>query len=235
MKQSVQVKTDNGAIDYFSMRHPLRKLASRVSLSARQKMFDTFMDLIKPDAGSRILDCGVTPDGSLNESNFFEAMYPYVSMVTATSIEEASYLESKYPGLTFVQTAESKLPFADRSFDIVVCFAVLEHVGTRDAQRQFVAELMRVGKRLFLTTPDRAFPIEVHTFIPFIHWLPQPVHQSILRALKLDFWAETKNLNLLYGQELIRLFPPGSKVRLLSHKTFGMSSNLVAVAEDAAG
>lgn len=216
------------AIDYFSSRHPLRRLASQVSLRARRTMFQTFWDTMRPEPGMRVLDVGVTPDRSLPESNFFEALYPHPQDLTATSIEDASFLEDLYPGLTFRQTPPGRLPFEDGSFDIAVSFAVLEHVGDREAQRAFIAELTRVAKRVFLTTPDRAFPIEMHTFVPLLHWLPQPVHQRALRTFGMPFWAETANLNLLDRETLKSLFPHPEAVRLQAHRLLGLSSNLIA-------
>ena len=75
--------------------------------------------------------------------------------------------------IAYVQGDACALPFADRSFDIVFSNAVIEHVGDIERQRLFVAEALRVGRRVFLTTPNRWFPIEVHTRLPFVHWLPE--------------------------------------------------------------
>lgn len=217
------------AIDYFNMRHPLRRLASIVSLKARKKMFSNFIATVAPSPSDRIVDIGVTPDRSLPESNFFENLYPFKERLTATSIEDASFLEEMYPGLAFVRTSGSTLPFADGAFNVVVCFAVLEHVGDREAQRTFVRELLRVGRKLYLTTPNRGFPLELHTFLPLLHWLPQRSHQSVLRAIGLHFWSKTENLNLLGEDDLRDLFPHDAPVRIIKHKLFGMTSNLIAV------
>ena len=44
---------------------------------------------------------------------------------------------------------------------------------------QLIAECSRVAKRMvFLTTPNRWFPIEVHTALPLIHWLPGKVNHE---------------------------------------------------------
>lgn len=166
------------------------------------------MEVMKPDADASILDIGVTPDRKLPESNFFELLYPYKDRIVATSIENASFLEKAYPGMTFIQTGKDRLPFKDQSFDIVFCSAVLEHVGDRIHQRRFIRELLRVSRKFFIITPNRQFPVEFHTFLPLIHWFPQPLHQALLKKFRMDFWSRTQNLNLHTPRSLRSLSPP---------------------------
>ena len=90
--------------------------------------------------------------------------------------EDGSHLEERYPGLSYKQVQPGDpLPFRDAEFDVVFSNAVLEHVGSRSAQAAFVRELCRVGKAFFITTPNRWFPIEHHTGLPMLHYLPAPV------------------------------------------------------------
>ena len=216
------------AIDYFSIHHPLREQASRISFHVRRHIYRRFMTTIRPLPSDRVLDVGVTPDEILPESNFFEILYPYRQHLTVTGIEDASFLEERYPGLRFVRTDTDTLPFDDRAFDIVFCSAVLEHVGSQERQRRFVHELLRVSQRFFITTPNRQYPVEFHTFLPFIHWLPQPMHQRILQRLGLSFWAQTDNLNLLTPRALKSLFPATADVHIDRFKLLGLPSNLAA-------
>jgi hypothetical protein len=221
------------AVDYFSKTHRLRGLATKTAYRARKKMFDTYCSVMPVDRDVRVIDIGVTPDRELADSNFFEQLYPYKDRITATSIEDAAFLEAEHPGLTFVQTNGSRLPFADREFDVAFSSAVLEHVGDRASQQRFVDEMTRVSRQFFLTTPNRNFPIELHTFLPLLHWLPQPTHQRVLRAMGKSFWAETDNLNLLRPSELTALFTGSKRVELTSHRTLGLPSNLIVYGESA--
>jgi len=216
------------AVDYTNKEHRLRRVTTGFALRARHRMFESFMESLQPSAATTIVDIGVTPDESTEDSNFLEKWYPYPERITATSIEDASYLESSHPGLTFVRTTGDRLPFDDGQFDIGFSSAVLEHVGDQAHQRRFLDELLRVSKRFFITTPDRRFPVELHTFLPFVHWLPQRHHQRILRALGMTSWARTENLNLLNEHELRALFPAGVVPTIGGPRLLGMRSNLQA-------
>ena len=184
-------------------------MITRFNIAGRKKFYQAFMDQMAPSATMSILDVGVTPDQSAADSNFFEKWYPHPECITATSIEDASHLESLHPGLTFVQTSGDGLPFEDDHFDIAFSTAVIEHVGDRERQRQFLAELLRVSKRFFITTPNRWYPVELHTYVPFLHWLPQ--HRAPAGAARLgkDPWATTENLNLLDQRGAAGAVPAG--------------------------
>ena len=216
------------AIDYFSKGHRLRRWATRAALKARRAMYGRFAALIPFNQTTTVLDIGATPDQTLDDSNFFEALFPFPSQITVTSVEDASHLEQLYAGLRFVRTDGHSLPFPDGYFDVAFSAAVLEHVGNSENQRQFIAEMCRVSRRFFLTTPNRWFPIEVHTFLPLIHWLPRSLHQKVLRSLGKGFWARSDNLNLLSERDLLQLFGPEADVRIARHRVLGWTSNLMA-------
>lgn len=211
------------------------KIVSQVSGHARKKMFQKFMEYTTPSQEICVLDVGVTPDNKMVSNNFFEKMYPWTGNITMCSMEDAKNLEDEFPGSRFVQNKSGEsLPFKTGQFDIVFCSAVLEHVGNKKEQRFFLKELIRVGKKVFLTTPNRWFPVEVHTVLPFIHWLPQNIHQKILRMLGRDFYAKTSNLNLLSKRQLNRML---SSIKAPVHWTFsqyrlfGMTSNIILYVE----
>ena len=124
--------------------------------------------------------------------------------------------------------SKKPLPFQDGQFDILFCSAVLEHVGTRKDQKFFLQECTRISKKMFITTPNRYFPIEMHTFLPFLHWLPWNVFQKIVRKVKGEFWADINNLNLVSKRDIEKMF--GKNTFSISYiKTLGWNSNLVIV------
>ena len=214
MEDRVAAVTKPAAIDYSSgsLPGPLLRWKDATALRARQKIFAHFRRVIPTDRTARVLDVGVTPEQAIVSNNFFEDLYPWKDRITATSIEDASFLEVEYPGLRFVRTNGVSLPFDDGEFDVVFSSAVVEHVGSRGHQQRFVNEILRVGKSFFATTPNRWFPVDLHTGLPFIHWMPQSIHQAALRHIGMDFWASTDNLNLLSGASFVDLFPPQASV-----------------------
>ena len=74
-------------------------------------------------------------------------------------------------------------PFEDKCFDVCWSNAVIEHVGDYDRQLLFLNEIKRVAKNAYITTPNRFFPIEVHTRTPFLHYLPKPVFDQYLNVV----------------------------------------------------
>ncbi|MDD4870066.1 MAG: methyltransferase domain-containing protein [Kiritimatiellae bacterium] len=204
----------------------LSRWTSHVALYARKKIFQRLMNVAKPEEKTKILDVGATAAND-RDSNFFEIFYPFTAQITATGIEDARNLEFEFPGLTYIRTEGSQLPFGDRSFDLVVSFAVLEHVGNRNQQQNFLHELCRVGKACFLSTPNRWYPIEIHTLMPLLHWLPPKHFRAVLRLMGQTFYSEEKNLNLLSDKDVREMFPQSVKVSAHHFRLLGFYSNLV--------
>jgi SAM-dependent methyltransferase len=199
--------------------------ATRLSTHVRKALFKSLMRLAQPTAQTTVMDVGVTCDRRA-DSNFFEKLYPYSDRIVAVGLEDAAFLELDYPGLKYVRADGLTLPFPDQSFDLVVSFAVVEHVGSRQRQAEFVRELCRVGRAVAIATPNRWYPIEFHTVLPVLHWLPPAWFRQILRWLGKGFWAEEANLNLLDNRALKAMFPVDWQLQALHHRLLGMVSNL---------
>jgi Methylase involved in ubiquinone/menaquinone biosynthesis len=206
-------------------------LPVRLAAKMRRRMFADFLEQMAPQPSDLILDVGATSDDTYEASNYLEAWYPHKERITALGLDDASHLEQRYPGLRYVRGDGRDLPFDDCSFDLVHSSAVLEHVGSRAQQAAFLGELLRVARRgVYLTTPNRWFPVEFHSVLPLVHWLPPAAFRAVLRGLGHGDLACEENLNLL-GPDCVRalcagLVPmPRATVRTL--KLWGWPSNIV--------
>lgn len=206
----------------------------KIAAHQRRRMFDLFLSTTGIEQQDTVLDIGATSDQTYSHSNYLEAWYPYKEKITASGVDDAAFLETLYPGLKFVLASGLDLPFPDLSFDYVHSSAVLEHVGNRQNQSLFLKEIWRVARKgIFVTTPNRWFPIEFHTIMPFVHWLPPTMFRKICKMRKLDFFASEENLNLLSASELSRIATEAGlhNIKVDSVSLAGWPSNLLLSAQ----
>ncbi|OGT39881.1 MAG: hypothetical protein A3E81_01815 [Gammaproteobacteria bacterium RIFCSPHIGHO2_12_FULL_36_30] len=201
-------------------------------LEKRLEMYKIFSNEFPEHGYESILDVGVTAEKNAISANFFEENFPDKKKIIALSNQDGSFLEAIYPGLKFQSGNAKQLPFKDNSIDVVFSSAVIEHVGSLDEQAKMIKECFRVCKKgVFITTPNRWFPIDPHTFIPFIHWLPKKWHRSILKKIGLQFFALEENLNLLETKAIQKICESLYIKNVIIKKliTFGFISNLIII------
>jgi SAM-dependent methyltransferase len=192
------------------------RLTDSISLRSRERKLELFLRELSPTAETSVLDVGADELGfgdgdGCGTLNFFEERYPWPERITALGLHDGTGFRERYPHIPYVQGDACALPFEDGAFDVVFSNAVIEHVGDRERQRRFVSEALRVGRRVFLTTPDRRFPVEVHTRLPLVHWLPDALSHPVYRALGRE---EATDVELLTRRSLAGLFP--GHVRIVS-------------------
>jgi hypothetical protein len=207
-------------------------LAATLVLRARRNMYEHFIRTISPAERETVLDVGATSERTYEWSNYLEAWYPHKRQLTACGVDDASFLETAYPGLRFVRGDGLALPFADGAFDVVHSSAVIEHVGNESNQRRFLGEMARVARRaFFITTPNRWYPVEFHTMLPLIHWLPKAMHRSLLASLGHADLATEANLNLLDARQVREhaRHLPAFRVSVHYERLFGWPSNLLII------
>ena len=208
-------------------------LPIKIAAHQRRKMYAAFVKTMELGEHDTIVDVGATSDQTYDHSNYLEAWRPWKAGITAVGVDDARFLETLYPGVTFRQADGRALPFADDSFDYAHSSAVLEHVGSAAQQAQFLRELWRVARKgVFVTTPNRWFPVEFHTVLPLIHWLPVRLHRRLLTAMGHGFFADEQNLNLLSAGSLARAAQAAgiSPFRIESVSLAGLPTNLLLVA-----
>lgn len=121
------------------------------------------------------------------------------------------------PHVSFIQgDARDMRQIGTGQFDVVFSNSTIEHVGDFADQARMAQEVQRVGKRYFVQTPNRYFPIEPHFLFPYFQFLPIPVrvwllqHFSFSRMGKVPDRAEAlalvKEIRLLTEKEMRMLF-----------------------------
>jgi hypothetical protein len=137
--------------------------------------------------------------------------------------------------ISVIGDATDLKPFADQEFDIVFSNSVIEHVGTFEDQRRMAQEVRRVGKRYFLQTPNRYFPIEPHFLVPLFQFLPLSMQVFLVRHFDLG-WSKkipdkqkavehVRSIRLLTKRELAALFPGAA---IYSERFLGLTKSFVA-------
>ena len=172
-------------IDYTANLGALDRWKNDLAMRVRRKVFRQFWRVMKPTREMRVADFGVSGHRDHPAHYFFETLYPWKDRLTAIgqAAENADWMPEQFPGLTFLEADLREIPLPDNYFDIGICNAVVEHAGTYDQQVALVHEVCRVSRKVMFTTPNKDFPVEVHTFVPLAHWLPDPQFRAVLRRL----------------------------------------------------
>ena len=213
--------------DYYQQRNnPLMSWASgKVRARVHKLFFDRF------GVKGKILDFGVTQEMSSPDSNPLERMHPDKSRITAVGLEDGKHLEKIFPGLRFQQIEAGKaLPFTDEEFDVGYSNAVIEHIMGDDERVRVLSELLRVCKNLFFTTPNKYFPVDPHTAMPFFHFY-EPLFYFLLEKKIISKFYDRTNLQPLSRGDLIRHLEriPGISYEIIPVWMFGWPSHWVVI------
>ncbi|MDF5724549.1 MAG: methyltransferase domain-containing protein [Rhizonema sp. PD37] len=180
----------------------------------RDKRFALFLKLFKSvPIPLKILDVGGRQ--KTWERQDFCQDNPEMLTITILNVEE---VEVNYHNIkSVIGDARNMQQFADDEFDIVFSNSVIEHVGNYKEQYRMAQEVQRVGKRYFLPTPNRYFPIEPHFLFPCFQFLPLWLKMLLVRNFTLGWRQKTtdkeearklvKSVRLLTKKELREFFP----------------------------
>lgn len=178
----------------------------------RQRRFARFRELVDAlPRPVRILDVGGT-------TSFWERLgYAGVDGIEVVLL---NLMEQDVPHANLtsaVGDAADLSEFADDEFDVVVSNSVIEHLPTLELQSRMASGVRRVGRRLYLQTPNRYFPLEPHFLFPFFGVLPIRVRAFLLQRMDLGWHprrpdpaealADVRSVRLMTGGEMRRLFP----------------------------
>ena len=187
-------------------------LFNRLSQRSRQLKMEMLRRYLALQGNERVLDIG----SQVNQCKHVVERFTDHSCITAANIlpEHLAAIRREYPGVRTVLADARCLPFRDGEFDVIHSNAVIEHVGDFADQRRMADEVRRVGKRWFLTTPNRWYPFEFHVRMPFVSWLPASWMHRAARLWGYDHvnnrykrGCDYSDVRLLTARQLRTLFP----------------------------
>lgn len=223
----------------------IQQIIEQLRQHSRQKRQEMFLETFSIDRDTKILDLGGN-DGSyiasvLGDSDF-RPENVFLADIDRGTVESGS---SRFGFIPVVLDESGQLPFDSSFFDIVFCSSVIEHVTlpkdqvwhctsgklfrklALEKQKDFANEIIRVGKNYFVQTPYKWFPLETHTQLPFMSFIPRFILVPLIKVTN-RFWIKKTqpDWNLL-GKEDYRFFFPDATI--LEEKTLLFTKSIIAV------
>ena len=167
-------------------------------------------------SGKTVLDIGCGT-GGLSQIVSNEGGYYIGSDFFPAVLEMATAFITDLPHAnrcSVIRASGTSLPLSDRSVDVVVAFDIIEHLeGGWNWQVSFLQEICRVLRRngiLLLTTPNRLYPFEGHTFLYGPQYLPVWLADRYIR------WKNPSFLQEYNSYAHVKLLNPWQMKRLLN-------------------
>ena len=212
------------AINHYNF---IDKIVLRKRLEISNIINNTIKDLQIHDA----LDIGTTSDDKNASSNIVIKNIKNIDKFKSISdqIVNSDFFHKSLNKSITEEFSENEL--YDFSSDLVVSNATIEHVGNTLNQKKMLENIIKLTKKIFvITTPNKFYPIELHTKIPLIHWFPKSIYRKILKFLGLSFYADEKNLNLLSVNELKKMLDNHKIIYEIKFiKLFFFKSNIIII------
>ncbi len=220
---------NNNSKTIFAINH--YKFLDKIALKKRFEIVNIINNEIKDLKLNDALDVGTTEDIYNQSSNIIIKNIKKVTVFKSISNQDIKSNFFKKKLNKSITDKFSQAEFNEFGSDIVLSNATIEHVGNEQKQRKMIENIIKLSKKVFvISTPNRSHPVDFHTKIPFIHWLPKKFHRIILKLIGLGFYAKEENLNLLTKNDLIRFMGQYNlKYKIYNIKLFSFNSNLVLI------
>ena len=194
-----------------------------------------FISIIKSEIENKgffdILDIGTTQDNYPSSNLIIKNLNNFQKYKSISDQKIKSNFFSKSLQKSITQELSSN-EIEEFSSDVVISNATIEHVCNYLEQVKMIENIIKLTKKVFIIiTPNRMHPIEFHSKIPFLHWLPKNLHRKILSKVGLEYFSKEENLNLLKSSDLINMMKNFETVKYhLSYSRFLLfKSNLILV------
>jgi len=180
------------------------KYLDKVVVNKRIEIIKLIKSKILLSEISSCLDIGTTEDFDNQSSNIIIKNFSKIKIKKSISDQN---IDNSFFDISIKKSITEDLSLNEiekLSSDLVIASATIEHVGSYEKQIKMFDNVIKLSKKFFvITTPNRFYPIDFHTKIPLLHWLPKPIHRMLLKTIGLKYFSDEDKLNLLTKKELI--------------------------------
>ena len=180
-----------------------------------------------------LLDIGTTQDLSADSSNIFCKMLNNIKIHKSISNQKIKNKRFKFCIKKSITSKFSKKTINTFKSDLVISSATIEHVGSLKNQISKVKNMISLSKKyVVISTPNRFYPIELHTKLPLLHWLPKIFYRKILLFFNMNYFADEKNMNLLSKSDLkkiLNIFSNKIDYKIYNIYFLGFVSNFLVI------
>jgi SAM-dependent methyltransferase len=225
----------------------ITSLVFRLNKRFRHNRGDIFLRAFPLGPQTKILDLGCG-DGSNIADIIKDSPISPRNVYVADILPTVQKVAERY-GYTPVLIPESgRLPFPDKFFDIVFCSSVIQYVSVAQGRQRrlhpgahlekkaalsqfaFASEIQRLGRSYFVQTPNKWFPIESHTWLPFLGWLPRCMLSPVLHVSNRIWIKKTiPTWNLLTQAQVHQLFPEAT---IQLEKVLHLTKSIMAIKKE---
>ncbi|MEK6910988.1 MAG: hypothetical protein AABW82_04410 [Nanoarchaeota archaeon] len=200
-----------------------------ISSNFRKRRFEIFLRLIKNiKKPVRIIDIGGKYIFWKN-MDFPKDKYTRIIML---NLEEENLSDPRFKNE--IGDATNITGYNKYKANFVFSNSLIEHLSTFENQKRMAQQVISLKLPYYIQTPNKYFPIEPHTLIPFFQFMPMTLRLFLAKNLNFYFYNKEKNtliieerareIRLLTKKELKELFP---EAQIYEEKFLGLTKSFI--------
>jgi len=167
--------------------HFIENIKWKVSKMNRLNKMKFIRDYIDSLPESKIIDVGVQSYENESKDSFTNYIEKYflsinrkIDVLGLDEDSDWSWFKKSYPNCNLILFDGRNFPTPINKYDFALSNAVLEHVGSREQQLEWLKGLRNICHNLIITTPNRFFPVEAHTNVVLKHIFSKKFKQQLI-------------------------------------------------------
>ena len=170
---------------------------------------------IRPGEGTGVLEIGCGEGGNLLPFAKAGCSVTGVDLAENKIADAIRFFEEENAPGRFIASDIFKITGFEKSFDLIICHDVIEHIFNKKAFMANLKRYLKPGGTVFMAFPAWQMPFGGHQQIckskvlsrfPFIHLLPAPVYKSLLKSAGEKEGCITELLEIKQTRTPIELF-----------------------------